>query len=234
MDSVKRMVFNEDDVGISVESITSEDSDGNSKDSYIIKGRAAVFGQRSKPMYHGADLLEYDVIGKNSFDGAVFDHVTLLFNHDDNYPLAVYRSGRDDNSLSFEIKEDGLYYEAELDADDVDVQKVIKKIKNGLVFENSFSSIASLEEGDYEIIESPDGALEFHLNKMLEVTDFSLVTSGQFKNTDIFTFNREMTERVLREDEIRKLSKEMEFMRVQTELDSIRRDVNNGYKRVEE
>lgn len=99
------------------------------KEEMHISGKAVAF--ESPETYWG----ETEMIDKHALDEADMSDVVLRYNHNDNqYTLARTRN----NSLRLEIKDDGLYFDADL-IDTTTNQDAYKMIKSGLLDKCSFA-----------------------------------------------------------------------------------------------
>jgi hypothetical protein len=99
----------------------------------IVEGYAAVFDSDSVEL--GWGFIEQ--IAKGAFRETLGQNpdVALTFNHDANFAIARTING----TLTLREDEVGLRFEAELDPEDPDVQKIVPKIRSGLVRQMSFA-----------------------------------------------------------------------------------------------
>ena len=103
-----------------------------------ISGKAVAFD--SPETYYG----ETEVIDKNALNECDMSDVVLRYNHNDTqYTLARTRN----NSLKLEIKDDGLYFDADL-IDTTTNKDAYKMIKAGLLDKCSFAF--TIDEDDYD------------------------------------------------------------------------------------
>lgn len=99
------------------------------KEEMHIEGKAVAFN--SPETYYG----ETEVIDPHALDEADMSDVVLRYNHNDSqYTLARTRN----NSLKLEVKDDGLYFEADL-IDTTTNKDAYKMIKAGLLDKCSFA-----------------------------------------------------------------------------------------------
>lgn len=134
-------------------------------------GHAAVFNQETDI----AGLFR-EVIRPGAFTEAIGrDDVPFLIEHSD-LPLARTRSG------TLRLSEDsvGLRIEAELDASDPDVQRIVPKMKRGDLDKMSFAFRATRQEWDET---DPDDPLR--VVRQADLYDVSIVTSPAYEGTDI-------------------------------------------------
>ena len=103
-----------------------------------IEGKAVAF--ESPETYSG----ETEVIDRHALDGADMSDVVLRYNHNDtNYTLARTRN----KSLVLEVKEDGLYFSADLIPTTTNKDAYLM-VKEGLLDKCSFSF--TIEEDTYD------------------------------------------------------------------------------------
>lgn len=131
-----------------------------------IEGKAVAFD--SPETYYG----ETEVIDKNAFANTDMSDVVLRYNHNDTqYTLARTRN----NSLRIDVREDGVYFEADL-IDTTTNQDAYKMIQAGLLDKCSFAF--SVGEDDYDA--------ENHLRTILSISklyDLSVVDVPFYSDT---------------------------------------------------
>lgn len=146
-----------------------------------ISGHAAVFDQ--EVMIAGVFR---EVIRRGAFTQAIGrDDVSLLIEHQ-GLPLARTRSG------TLRLSEDarGLFIESELASDDLDVQRIVPKMRRGDLDKMSFSFQAVRQQWD-ESTKVPLRILE-----EVRLHDVSLVTMPAYSGTDVALRSLEDTRRV--------------------------------------
>lgn len=158
-------------------------------DSIKVVGHAAVFEQETNI----GDWFR-EKISRGAFTEAISrDNVPFLINHD-GLPLARNKSG------TLRLSEDaiGLRIEAELDAQDPDVQRIVPKMKRGDLNKMSFAFRAKRQEW----IDGEDGELDLRVIHEAELFDVSIVTSPAFEGTDIGlrSFEKHKEEKKAKED----------------------------------
>lgn len=85
-------------------------ADNDNEEKMIIEGKAVSF-ESPTVLYEIDGVKYYEKISRNAFDGCDLKDTCLKYNHDDSTPiLARVRGG----SLKLDIREDGLYFRAEL------------------------------------------------------------------------------------------------------------------------
>lgn len=110
----------------------------NDDDSMHIEGKAVAFN--SPETYFG----ETEVIDEHALDSADMSDVVLRYNHNDNqYTLARTRN----KSLRLEVRDDGLYFEADLIPTTTNKDAYLM-VKEGLLDKCSFAF--TIEEDSYD------------------------------------------------------------------------------------
>lgn len=141
-----------------------------------VAGYAAVF---NSPTEVGGYFMEQ--IAPGAFDDVLGDDVRLLVNHTD-LPLARSTSG----NLRISVDARGLFIEADLDASDPDVLRIVPKMTRGDLREMSFAFRVDVETWD----ESGDVPLRT-INRISELVDVSLVTVPAYPDTEIALRSRD-------------------------------------------
>lgn len=140
----------------------------------MVRGYAAVFNKRSVPMWGFTEIIAPGAFGdalKNSRS------VPLLIEHDG---LALADTETDTLTLSEDSK--GLRFEAELDPEDPDAQRVIPKLQRGTLRKMSFGfTLAS--KGDEWTEDEKNGAITRTIKKVGSLFDVSLVTNPAYPDT---------------------------------------------------
>ena len=150
-----------------------------------VAGYAAVFDETTNI----AGMFD-EVVRAGAFADAIArgDDVTFLINHDD-LPLART------SSKTLTVREDtrGLYMEAELDAEDPDVRRIVPKMKRGDLSKMSFAF--SMEpRGQTRRTRTGSGEDENELREIVKVVrlyDVSIVTEPAYAGTEIALRSRE-------------------------------------------
>ena len=131
-----------------------------------IEGKAVAFN--SPETYYG----ETEIIDPHAFDEADISDVVLRYNHNDTqYTLARTRN----NSLRIDIREDGVYFDADL-IDTTTNKDAYKMVKAGLLDKCSFAF--NVEEDKYDTKD--------HLRTITKVGrcfDFALVDFPFYEDT---------------------------------------------------
>lgn len=138
--------------------------------SVSVAGYAAVFGEE-------ADIggMFTEVVMKGAFTAAIpRDDVVFLINHE-GLPLARTRSG----TLKLSEDDHGLYMEADLDASDPDVARIVPKMKRGDLDKMSFAFRPIRQLWNDATIPPRRELIE------LELFDVSAVTTPAYDGTEI-------------------------------------------------
>lgn len=139
-----------------------------------VSGYAAVFGQE-------ADIGGYftEVIDRGAFSHAITrDDVPFLIEHD-GLPLARNRVTGPVGLLTLSEDDHGLRIDALLDASDPDVQRIVPKMRSGILSKMSFAFAATKQLWD-ETVDPPVRTIQ-------EATlfDVSIVTTPAYEGTEI-------------------------------------------------
>lgn len=152
-----------------------------------IGGYAAVFNQETVI----AGLFRERLAPGAFADAIRTDDTVALFNHDSNYPLARI------SNQTLRLSEDkrGLKYEADLDMDDPDAQKVRAKIKRGTVKGSSFGF--TVDEDEWDDSEVKRGKLPLRtITRIGELYDVSPVTFPAYPQTSVSARSKEKAEEI--------------------------------------
>ena len=128
-----------------IESRKNEDTE---KEEFVVEGRACSFDQETV-LYKGKYYECREKIAQNAFDNCDMSDVIFNFNHCGR----VYARTRN-NSLSLEVKEDGLYMRTILMPEDNGHAELYRDIQSGLIDKMSFAF--HVKESSYEYIERAD------------------------------------------------------------------------------
>lgn len=154
------------------------------------RGHAAVFNEETDFGFMR------ERVAKGAFAKTIKDKadVRFLFNHDPNTVMARTTAG----TLRLSEDDTGLAVEAELDESDVDVQRLLPKLRNGSVSQMSFGFTVIREQFD-----EPKGATPLRVLKEVELFDVSPVTFPAYAGTDAGLRVRDAYEALKREAEDR-------------------------------
>lgn len=143
-----------------------------------VRGHAAVFNKPSVPMGFFSRFTE--IIAPGAFKEALADgrSVPLLIEHEG---LAL--ADTETKTLSLEEDKEGLRFEAQLDASDPDVLRIVPKLKRGTLRKMSFGFTIA-PDGDTWAEDKKSGALTRTITNVQSLFDVSLVTNPAYPDTD--------------------------------------------------
>lgn len=157
------------------------------QDDRQVEGYAVVFNQPT-------DLGWFvEQIDPHAFDEADMSNVYLLGNHDENIVLA----GTSNNSLSWDINENGIYQRSSI-VDTSVGEDWLKLVKKGLINKQSFAF--TIGDGGEEWSER-DGKDFRLIRKIDKVFDFSLVTYPAYATTNVRSQSDQLAEEHLKRKE---------------------------------
>jgi hypothetical protein len=143
------------------------------------EGHAAVYGEETQFDIPGIGTV-HELIDRGAFRKVLASkpQVPMLYNHDPNAILADTGNG------TLRLKEDarGLLAEAEMDRSDPDVQRVVAKIRSGLVRGMSFGFVAGREN---QRIEHRNGGVLRRLSGFKKLLDVGPVVGPAYSGTDV-------------------------------------------------
>lgn len=144
----------------------------------LVTGRPIVFNSRTNI----AGLFD-EIIERGALDGADLTDVSFMTNHDLNQlPLARYRSDSDNNSLSFELDENGMTFKTILDIDNnARAAELYSAICRGDITGMSF--MFGVADDDWEGLDSDMPTR--HITKISKVVEVSAVNNPAYKSTSI-------------------------------------------------
>lgn len=145
-----------------------------------VEGYAVVFNQPT-------DLGWFvEQIDPHAFDEADMSNVYLLGNHDENIVLA----GTSNNSLSWDINENGIYQRSSI-VDTSVGEDWLKLVKKGLISKQSFAFTIAKDGEEWSERDGKDFRL---IRKVDKVFDFSLVTYPAYSSTSVRSVTDELAE----------------------------------------
>lgn len=145
-----------------------------------VEGYAVVFNQPT-------DLGWFvEQIDPHAFDNADMSNVYLLGNHDENIVLA----GTSNNSLSWDINENGIYQRSSI-VDTSVGEDWLKLVKKGLINKQSFAFTIAKDGEEWSERDGKDFRL---IRKVDKVFDFSLVTYPAYSSTSVRSVTDELAE----------------------------------------
>jgi uncharacterized protein len=154
------------DGGLTLQRAEGETSAGT------LRGYAAVFDQRSDPIYGVVEILK-----PGAFDAVLADDVVALIDHA-GLPLARTSSG----TLRLWVDATGLGYEFEV-PDTERGRELAYHIERGDISRSSFAF--RLESGGYQYHEEDDGTLVRTITNIARLRDVSPVTRAAYPQTSV-------------------------------------------------
>lgn len=150
-------------------------------DTIIFEGIAAPYGERA-PIPNRENVWFTEEYVRGAFSKAIREKDDAVLNIDHGgLPLARVSSG----TLRLSDTERGLHCRAELDKEDPDVMRVLRKIERGDLREMSCAFVANRTVWD-ESEEVPHRAIE-----EVRLYDVSIVTNGAYSSTDVSLSSRD-------------------------------------------
>ena len=152
---------------------------GEEADELIVEGVPCVFGKETV-LYKGKDFECRELVQSNAFAGADMSDVIFNYNHGGR----VYARTRN-NTLSLEVREDGLHVRIKLMKDDEGHAQLYRDISSGLIDKMSFAF--TVQESAYEYTERK-GAPTVELRtitKIGKLYDVSAVDIPAYDETSI-------------------------------------------------
>ena len=143
------------------------------------EGHAAVYDEQTQFDIPGIGTV-HEVIDRGAFRKVLAGkpQVPMFFNHDPNFIIADTANG------TLTLKEDarGLFTQAELDTYDPDVNKVVAKIRSGLIRGMSFGFVAGREN---QKVEHRSGVVLRRLSGFKKLLDVGPVVGPAYSGTDV-------------------------------------------------
>lgn len=189
--------------------IESRKNEKTEKEEFVVEGRACSFDQETV-LYKGKYYECREKIAPNAFDNCDISDVIFNFNHCGR----VYARTRN-NSLSLEVKEDGLYMRAILMPEDNGHAELYRDIQSGLIDKMSFAF--HVKESSYEYIERAD-APNVEIRTVTEIDklyDVSAVDIPAYDTTSISARSAFDAEREKREAESLMTKQKLELRKQQ-------------------
>ena len=162
-----------------VETRASEDG----VDELVVEGKACSFNDETI-LYSYGDYEAHEIVDASAFDNCDMSDVIFNYNHSGR----VYARTRN-NTLSLEVKEDGLYMKAILRADDQGHKELYNDIKTGTIDKMSFAFIVNDSKWEFE---EKDGK-EIDIRTILGISrllDVSAVDIPAYDTTSISARNQ--------------------------------------------
>ena len=163
------------------------------EDKGIIEGRAIVFNSETLIRDLNGDF--YETIEPQALDKTDFRDVLLFVNHD-TQKIALARSKNGKGTMSFQVKEDGLYFRAELDIkNNTEARSLYSAIKRGDM--DGMSFMFRVKEDEWRNIESKNPKRV--IKNISIVHELSVVNFPAYKDTQVSTRSDAETEDLLKE-----------------------------------
>tara|TARA_B110000914_G_scaffold225378_1_gene245881 strand:- start:1841 stop:2485 length:645 start_codon:yes stop_codon:yes gene_type:complete len=177
--------------------IESRSHDHETQDEQRVEGYATLFNE-------DADLGPFtESIGQNAFSDVMQDDVRMLFNHDENYPLARSKNG--EGTLEMTIDERGVFFSFPIGPQSY-AKDLHSSITRGDVDQASFAFTVLEDEW-----EERDGKPHRHITRLGDLIDLSVVTYPAYKATEVTA--RSLPTPPLKQTEISTQAEEKEFSR---------------------
>lgn len=174
------------------------------KDELIVEGKACTFNEETV-LYSSNDYEAREVIDPNAFQNCDMNDVIFNFNHCGR----VYARTRN-NTLSLEVREDGLYMKATLRADDNGHKELYNDIATGTIDKMSFAFTVSDSEWNYKQVDGKD--IDTRTIKGINrLYDVSAVDIPAYNTTSISVRSLYESVRETRSAESRKKAEELEL-----------------------
>jgi uncharacterized protein len=178
-------------------------------DKIYIEAYPIVFNVRSKRIFEQGKVF-YEYIKREAVEPVLKRDsgldIVVSFNHDMQRPLARFMSGRDNNTLSWEVDDKGVMIRFEV-GDDTLSKDVLSMVQRGDVYGGSF--IASSNPNSIKYFRNDSGELEREINQMDNIFDFSIVTNPAYQQTSA---------------DIKREIEEFEKLEVETEDERLKRE----------
>ncbi len=153
--------------------------DTQEEDKGIIEGRAIVFNSETLIRDLNGDF--YETIEPQALDKTDFRDVLLFVNHD-TQKIALARSKNGKGTMSFQVKDDGLYFRAELDIkNNTEARSLYSAIKRGDM--DGMSFMFRVKEDEWRDIESKNP--KRIIKNISIVHELSVVNFPAYKDTQV-------------------------------------------------
>jgi len=170
----------------------------------VIEGKAVTFGDKTV-LFKWGDQNICEIIDKNAFKDADMSDVFLKYNHSEDLMVLARTKSQ---TLSLEVKEDGLYMRAEL-ADTTGGRDLYELIRRGDIDKMSFAF--SIEKDGEEKLET-DSEITFTVKKIRKLYDVAAVPLPAYENTNIYA--RRLGEVETRQEQVEAEKRDLEIRRI--------------------
>ncbi len=151
--------------------LQSRQDDPETQDEQRVEGYAVVFNEET-------DLGRFtESIDPDSFTNVMNDDVRMLFNHDENFPLARSKNG--EGTLDMTLDDKGVFFSFPVGPQSY-AQDLHMSLQRGDVDSASFAFI--VEEDEWE---ERDGKPHRHITRLGQLIDLSVVTYPAYKQTEV-------------------------------------------------
>lgn len=169
----------------------SQSGDG----SWIIEGYGAVFGQRTR-LWNGRSFVVTEQIQHGAFADALtrIDHVDpvertlvhLNYGHDMMSAVASSDAPGPIGRLALREDQNGLWFSSRVAADDPDVQRMVAKMRHGIVRQASFAFTVDKETVAYGTAEDGRDLEDVTIEKVRDLFDVCVCPQGAYPQTESF------------------------------------------------
>ena len=169
----------------------SQSGDG----SWIIEGYGAVFGQRTR-LWNGRSFVVTEQIQQGAFRDALerVDHqdpvertlVHLNYGHDMMSAVASTDAPGPIGRLALREDQTGLWFSSRVAADDPDVQRMVAKMRHGIVRQASFAFTVDKETVTYGTADDGRDLEDVTIEKVRDLFDVCVCPQGAYPQTESF------------------------------------------------
>ena len=154
-------------------------------DAGVLAGMFAPFGKRSEDLFFFVEIIE-----RGAFADVLDDDVRALFNHNPDNLVGRVKESR---TLRLEERDDGAYYEVDLDETRV-AQDVRAMVERRDLTGNSFAFIVDVDEFDRS---DEDGPVVRTIKHIAELFDVGPVTYPAYPDTKVSARSMEQAQELL-------------------------------------
>lgn len=176
--------------------------DNNNDEDMVLEGYAIKFNEPTQPQFK--ELYGYsEIIGSRSLDEVDLSDVPLKYNHSDEKIILARTKG---GTLKLEIDNIGLKIRALLNKKIPDHVSVYEAVRSGLLDKMSFGFLPDEEENIYD-----SQHRTVTINKILKLTDVSVVDIPAYDVTEVYARNLEKLNKEDKKLSLRKRKLEIEL-----------------------
>ena len=173
-----------------------------------VEGYAIVFDKESQILGDFIEIIKPEAVTEELLSRST---VCAYYNHLNNGILAKYVGGRENNTLTLEIREEGLWFSFELPNTELATQ-VAESIKRGDVDGCSFAFIPETNGQKWEI---RDGMKYRTITKIKSLRDISLVDVPAYPDTSVALRDYDEAQKKADEEFVEHLNKYYSDLRTQ-------------------